>query len=72
MMAFLECLNDDTFGPAVYGCRDNFDFTLTFEKIFLSLLPASLFIVSGQTRIIFLARRPRIVKGSLLWNLKLV
>jgi hypothetical protein len=71
-MAFSACLNDETFGPAVLGCRDNFDFTIKFERIFLSLVSASLFIVIAQVRIIFLAQGPRMVDGKLLWMLKVV
>jgi ATP-binding cassette subfamily C (CFTR/MRP) protein 1 len=71
-MAFSACLNDETFGPAVDGCRDNFDFTIKFERIFLSLVSASLFIVIAQVRIIFLAQGPRMVDGKWLWMLKVV
>jgi ATP-binding cassette subfamily C (CFTR/MRP) protein 1 len=71
-MAFSACLNDETFGPAVHGCRDNFDFTIKFERIFLSLVSASLFIVIAQVRIIFLAQGPRMVDGKWLWMLKVV
>lgn len=31
---------DGAFGPAVVGCRGNFDFTITFEQYFFSLTPS--------------------------------
>ena len=71
-MAFSGCLNDETFGPAVHGCRENFDFTIKFERIFLSLISASLFIMLAQIRIRFLTQRPRMVHGNRLWILKVV
>ncbi|CZR65845.1 related to multidrug resistance protein [Phialocephala subalpina] len=71
-MDFLECPNDDSFGPSVHGCRDDFDFTIRFERVFFSVVSASIFVVLALARIVFLARRPAIVQGSLLKNLKLV
>ena len=71
-MLFSGCLNDEDFGPAVHGCRENFDFTIKFERIFLSLISASMFIAIAQIRIIFLAQRARMVKGNWLCNLKVV
>ncbi|KAB5582941.1 ABC transporter [Coniochaeta sp. 2T2.1] len=66
-MEFSGCLNDAAFGPAVQGCRDDFDFTLRFEKIFLSTLPAAVFIALSIPRIVFLIRRPKIA-GGLAWQ----
>jgi ATP-binding cassette subfamily C (CFTR/MRP) protein 1 len=66
-MEFSGCLNDADFGPAVQGCRNNFDFTLRFEKIFLSILPAAIFIALSIPRIVFLVRRPKIARG-LVWQ----
>jgi ATP-binding cassette, subfamily C (CFTR/MRP), member 1 len=71
-MAFSGCLNDDTFGPAIHGCRDNFDFTIKFERMFLTLIPESIFMAIALIRIAYLGQRPRIVKGSWIWALKLV
>ncbi|ORY68183.1 ATPase-like protein [Pseudomassariella vexata] len=70
-MDFSRCSTDDTIGPSVRGCRDDFDFTLRFEKIFLSLIPASVFIAAALPRIVCLARCPRIVGGTILQWLKL-
>jgi ATP-binding cassette subfamily C (CFTR/MRP) protein 1 len=71
-MEFAECLDDGSLGPAVDGCRGNFDFTLKFEKIFFSLIPASIFIVFALLRIVLLIRQPQIVGGYLLRGAKLV
>ena len=71
-MDFAGCLDDESFGPAVRGCRDDFDFTLKFEKIFFALIPASIFIALSLSRIVYLARKPAIVSGVLLRTAKLV
>ncbi|TVY83913.1 ABC transporter FUM19 [Lachnellula suecica] len=63
-MDFSGCLDDGTFGPAVHECRDGFDFTIKFEKIFLSLIPASIFIALALTRTVFLLGQPKIVHGG--------
>jgi hypothetical protein len=70
-MDFSGCVDDDSFGPAIHGCRDNFDFTIKFENIFLSIIPASLFIVVALGRIIILGRQPEAVSGSILRGVKL-
>ncbi|PQK08797.1 hypothetical protein BB8028_0001g08700 [Beauveria bassiana] len=46
----MSCLNDDRLGPLVVGCRDDFDFTKTFEQLALSIAPNVLFIVVATTR----------------------
>ncbi|KAI0398870.1 ABC transporter [Xylaria palmicola] len=62
-MAFLSvCLNDDSLGPIVRGCRGDFDFTIRFEKIFLSIVPAGVFLVLSLVRLAILIHRPRIVR----------
>ncbi len=66
------CLNDDSFGPHVQGCRDDFDFTFRFEHIFLSILPASIFVAVSLTRSVILIRRPRVVGGNAFGLAKLV
>lgn len=71
-MDFTGCLNDEAFGPAVRGCRGDFDFTIKFEQIFMVLLPASIFTAVSLSRIAFLARRPSIVAGAGLKYTKLV
>lgn len=71
-MSFAGCLDDASFGPAVRGCRDDFDFTLKFEKILLDLIPASVFVAASLPRLFYLLRRPVVVKGSFFSLLKLV
>lgn len=71
-MSFTNCPGDASFGPTVRGCRGNFDFTLTFEQIFFSIIPASLFILASCTRIQRLLKRPRIAGGRISWVVKLV
>lgn len=58
------CLNDDAFGPVVQGCRGDFDFTLKFESIVLSIIPASVFVALVAVRIGYLAQRRSIVIGA--------
>ncbi|OAA80536.1 ABC transporter [Akanthomyces lecanii RCEF 1005] len=52
----MSCLNDDRFGPLVVGCRDDFDFTKTFEQLALSVVPNILFIIIVATRMVKLAK----------------
>ncbi|KAM7197970.1 P-loop containing nucleoside triphosphate hydrolase protein [Naviculisporaceae sp. PSN 640] len=47
----MACPSDREFGPAVSGCRGNFDFTIKFEDIILSLVPSALFFVLAAARI---------------------
>ncbi|EPE26567.1 ABC transporter transmembrane region [Glarea lozoyensis ATCC 20868] len=72
-MDFSACADDSSFGTAVRGCRDNFDFTLRFERIFFGLVPAAVFIALGLTRGLVLAGRPKVVTlgGSVLKIVKL-
>lgn len=63
-MDYSSCPNDATFGPAVHGCNHReFDFTLRFEATFFSILPAAIFIILELARIIWLFKKPVIVKG---------
>lgn len=71
-MYFATCIDDTAFGPIVSGCRGNFDFTLKFEKIILSMLPSAVFIALSVPRGIFLAFRPSIVGGAIFQYTKLV
>ncbi|RSL46129.1 hypothetical protein CEP54_013989 [Fusarium duplospermum] len=63
-MAVSGCTNDNSFGPAVEGCRGDFDFTLRFQRIFLGLVPAAIFILVALPRVAFLAFKPRVVGGK--------
>jgi ATP-binding cassette subfamily C (CFTR/MRP) protein 1 len=71
-MDFSGCIDDDSFGPTIHGCRDNFDFTIKFENIFFSIIPSSLFIVIALGRTVILSRRPEAVGGCILRGIKLV
>ncbi|KAK8059612.1 hypothetical protein PG996_009542 [Apiospora saccharicola] len=59
------------FGPTVQGCRDNFDFTLSFEQCIFTILPASALLIVAPLRIFHLRKLPAVVGGSLLRQLKL-
>ena len=43
----MECPSDadNAFGPAVHGCRSNFDFTLLFEQSFFQIAPCALLLL---------------------------
>ncbi|KAI1500381.1 ATPase-like protein [Biscogniauxia marginata] len=71
-MMYSGCINDADFGPAVQGCRDDFDFTIKFEGVILALLPDCLFVIFSFLRIVYLCRCQEIVKGALLRNIKLI
>ncbi|KAJ0326928.1 hypothetical protein COL5a_006483 [Colletotrichum fioriniae] len=66
-----RCLNDDSLGPSVQGCRGDFDFTLRFERIFLAIIPAAVFIALSLPRVACLARKPRIVGAKTFQTIKL-
>ncbi|TDZ30419.1 ABC transporter FUM19 [Colletotrichum spinosum] len=66
-----RCLNDDSFGPGVRGCRGDFDFTLRFERIFLAIIPAAVFTALAVPRIVFLSRKPRVVGAKFVQTVKL-
>lgn len=72
-MDFSTCPDDVLFGPTVdHGCRGDFDFTIKFEKIFFSLIPASIFVALSLTRVLYLTRQPIVVAGTVLKYAKLV
>ncbi|KAM5348158.1 hypothetical protein ACJ41O_007982 [Fusarium nematophilum] len=63
---------DDGFGPVVGpGCRDGFDFTLTFEQSILVLLPAGILLVLAPFRLFHLRNAPVKVTGHRLRVVKL-
>ncbi|KAI4723833.1 multidrug resistance-like protein [Aureobasidium sp. EXF-10728] len=62
---------DSAFGPAVEGCRQNFDFTLAFESYFFSIVPSVLLLCFAPLRFKTLSRvRPKI-KGTAFKYVKL-
>ncbi|KAK0739438.1 hypothetical protein B0T21DRAFT_142373 [Apiosordaria backusii] len=70
-MEFASCIDDDSFGPSVQGCRGDFDFTLKFEKIFFAIIPTAIFVALSLPRIAYLYRKPDIISGFILRSLKL-
>ncbi|EQL03011.1 ABC transporter [Ophiocordyceps sinensis CO18] len=63
-MAAPDCLNDSSFGPAVVGCRHDFDLTKLFEQAMLSIAPSSAFAVLAVLRTAHLRRRPVVLQGA--------
>ncbi|KAG5788458.1 hypothetical protein H9Q69_012481 [Fusarium xylarioides] len=73
MSSVSACLNDDSLGPAVRGCRGDFDFTVAFEDVVFVIVPAAAFICLGFFRIFTLCRRRRpIVSASAVQWTKLL
>lgn len=66
------CHNDNSFGPTVQGCRDDFDFTQQFENIVLKLVPAAIFAAIALIRIVHLVRKPTLIDAGVLLTVKLV
>ncbi|KAK7997070.1 hypothetical protein PG989_005110 [Apiospora arundinis] len=62
---------DGQFGPVVQGCRDGFDFTLSFEQYIFTILPACALLIAAPPRIFHLRRLPAVVGGNLLRYSKL-
>lgn len=63
---------DAAFGPAIAGCRDDFDFTLVFEQSIFVILPASLLLVAAPVRLLRLGKSPVVVGGRMFRDFKLV
>ncbi|VUC22540.1 unnamed protein product [Clonostachys rosea] len=66
------CPSDDTFGPIVHGCRDDFDFTLLFEHLFFTIAPCVVFIFASIYKIIQLCRLEQIANGKILQRIQSV
>ncbi|KAJ5113968.1 hypothetical protein N7456_002502 [Penicillium angulare] len=62
----LGACGDARFGPivATTECRGGFDFTVNFESIVLSIIPAACFLVLAFFRAFHLLRKPRSVASS--------
>jgi len=71
-MGSKTCPNDHTLGPNVEGCRGSFDFTLMFERIFLAIVPGSVFVALCLARFAYLYRAPRVVDGVVFQFTKIV
>jgi hypothetical protein len=67
-----SCVNDGSFGPAVQGCRGDFDFTQKFEQVVLSLIPTAVFLLLFCALVYRLAGRPRLVSGPYFQCTKMV
>lgn len=64
---------DDQFGPFFHiRGRQDFDFTLLFEDVILSVLPSALFLLVAPIRIWSLWKEHRKVATSQLRNVKVV
>lgn len=70
-MDFSGCHDDDAFGPAVRGCRGDFDFTIRFEQLVLAIIPSSVFISLVLPRLLVLWQKPNLVAGRILLAAKL-
>ncbi|KAI0839686.1 ABC multidrug transporter [Hypoxylon sp. FL0890] len=72
-MLFSACAdtNDQSLGPSVRGCRDDFDFTIKFEQVVFSLTPSAIFVIASLWRIALIIQRPTIVGAPLLQLAKL-
>jgi ATP-binding cassette subfamily C (CFTR/MRP) protein 1 len=64
--------NDNDFGPAVHGCRDNFDFTLLFETTILSIAPSLLVLLLATGRLLYLRSKPKLLWARQFQLFKLV
>jgi ABC-type multidrug transport system fused ATPase/permease subunit len=72
MIFSTACRNDESLGPGVLGCRDEFDFTIFFELVFFGLLPAGVFVPLALWRAAWLARKPVVVQAPYLQVAKLI
>ncbi|KAI1880861.1 hypothetical protein JX265_001101 [Neoarthrinium moseri] len=70
-MLFSTCNNDDSIGPSVSGCRDEFDFTVVFELLFFTIVPSALFVGLSSWRVALLIKRPVVVDAPFLQLIKL-
>lgn len=63
---------DRVFGPQVHGCRADFDFTLLFQEILLSIAPSSIFLSLVPLRVWYLRKQAVKADGGRLQAAKLV
>ncbi|RDW75548.1 hypothetical protein BP6252_06690 [Coleophoma cylindrospora] len=61
-VAIDRCLQEASFSPTVKGCRGNFDFTAVIELIWFSIVPAAVFMILSAVRLLYLARKPIIIR----------
>lgn len=63
---------DNSFGPVVSGCRNNFDFTLLFEQSVLTFIPAALLLLVAPLRLLQLHKSDVKTRPASISQLKLV
>lgn len=68
----VKCLNDNSFGPTIRGCRSDFDFTVVFEQIMFMIVPSTILIIFGIARVMNLLGRKNIVSGEAMKIVKQV
>ncbi|KXJ87085.1 ABC transporter [Microdochium bolleyi] len=64
--------DDAVFGPVVHGCRQDFDFTRTFEQYIFTLVPSLVFLIVAPFRIASLRKISTRVEGQPLRIAKLI
>ncbi|KAK0624550.1 P-loop containing nucleoside triphosphate hydrolase protein [Bombardia bombarda] len=64
--------DDGAFGPIIHTCRQDFDFTLTFEQAIFSIAPSALLLLFAPIRIAVLRKRDLKVEGPRLRTAKVV
>ncbi|OAP58615.1 hypothetical protein AYL99_07705 [Fonsecaea erecta] len=72
MAYFVSNSSDSLFGPAYEGPFRHFDFTVLFEDTILTIVPATLFLISATARAAWLTSKPNKVTTSLSRLTKLV
>ena len=68
----MACSNDNSIGPAVLGCRGNFDFTVYFEQVAFVIVPSCLFIALSLVDLPRLLYRKQVVNAPRMQLLKQV
>lgn len=64
---------ESAFGPIVQGCRNDFDFTLTFEQAVFTIGPSAVFVLASAVRLPYLFfRRERLIEANTFKWLKVV
>jgi ATP-binding cassette, subfamily C (CFTR/MRP), member 1 len=58
---------DDVFGPRVNPCQSELDFTLYFEQLILTIIPAAVFLLLACWRLRKLLRQDIKIVGGVSW-----
>lgn len=67
-----SCPSDGSFGPAVSGCRGDFDFTILFENVVLSIIPSVITIALSLAKLWSLRNAAVVASGLWRRNTQLV